>query len=807
MLFVAGKMITAQGDTKSMARKKCNNLICLFDPGQAETARSNIALALDFLDALNEKVAPIMLTTNLVENFCYWKTHRLEVMGRFLLQYPYFIKKLVGTDLAGWECYFHKRAGLVLLIPKKYIETHAMDKSSDRESPIVQCGFNPDNLHKINNVSPSTILEYINNHPPAYNKIIDDFESIFIKFAADLSPQLVWNVFMLGHGGPTLETKTKKVDESIIVKAIKQVEARIRAIKRGDVNEEDLTREEKKLTKLLRQLKQARSGGLLWQKKLSSGIAGLKDQDFIRLMDFFEHGIKTSYLHYETCFAGGSNLTLLNQELSLINVSFIVSTLGVNESVSPYSDKPMKFTAFFRKLEALMCDATDIVGDQESINALVKDAVASIVESVTNVSYLDYNQPFVRIPSVGIFKALDIADKVQLLTHSLAKVHEAEGTAIDYSDKSIVTLFVYPSYVAVPVKIKDHVAIASPAPQTLVGLEKPTIHVFEKMFYQDSLSSIIPNFVSFNTRYQRIIFVIKELHCLDGQYLKLGVGGNKPIEIKDLIIQIAPAESFQYHPRAYVDISIDVVFSYRGNDYSISRRVNRLQKNMDKLFDAFKNEKCEPVTSEQLAQLGEKIIGKSGIAQLTRENKEITLPSMVEYFEKTIDRSSKKIGVSKYTVLLKKTKQLERVTSQVALKMQKAFMVKTESLPGVAWMNRLERLGVNATKLLEYVNQRAEKDPDDATLVSCKARIEKIKTLLAQEYELANKQLSVQEREVINSAKLPGFVERFKSALSTVNDAVGKGVNAVRNQARKVYLRITGQNLDEEVRYGYGKRR
>ena len=49
-------------------------------------------------------------------------------------------------------------------------------------------------------------------------------------------------------------------------------------------------------------------------------------------MKFFEKNIKTSFLHYSTCFGGGVNQTFFNDELKKLNVSFIVSSEGMAET-------------------------------------------------------------------------------------------------------------------------------------------------------------------------------------------------------------------------------------------------------------------------------------------------------------------------------------------------------------------------------------------------------------------------------------------------------------------------------------------
>ena len=181
----------------------------------------------------------------------------------------------------------------------------------------------------------------------------------------------------------------KKTSEQKINASIKQVQARIRQIqqKKDDDYEQELNLNfainsaKKELRILLRQLKQVRSQGVSLEVGYGA-IAGLEYQRFINLMEFFEQGIHVSYVHYSTCFSGGFNQTLLNQELAALNVSFVVSNQGVNESVTYGTLGEGMFAKFFAKLETLMCESSALVKDQESMNVLIKDSVADILESI-----------------------------------------------------------------------------------------------------------------------------------------------------------------------------------------------------------------------------------------------------------------------------------------------------------------------------------------------------------------------------------------------------------------------------------------
>ncbi len=769
--------------------KKCKNLICLFDPEYQETIiDEGGALAFELMDALNEKIAPIIVTPNILENFCYGKIHRWKNIKKLLFQRSHFAGKLLTTNLSGWECYFHKNGGWVLLVPTRYADLYINEPIS-KENPE-QCGFNLNNLEKVEDLSYATIVERVRNNGLRHNSTLDDFESLFLKKDSNDRFVPAWNIYVIGHGGPTPKVTIEKQDDRTVIRSIKKVQSDIEKIQ-SEVSQFELKDKEKELKTLLRKLKQIRSQGVTWDRETFYGTVGWRDQDFRQLLHFFEYGIKTSYLHYTTCFSGGFNQTLLSEELALIDVSFIVSTIGINEAVVYYSAKPMKFTNFFKKLDVLMCDPREGNLDQESRNALLKDSIIDIVGSLISKDWFDYKQPFVRLPSAGVFKAVDLAQHVELLTHSLAKAHEIEGSPIDYTDPSIKTIFIYPNHVKVPLMIKDHVAIVSPAPQTVHAIPKSTIHILEKVSYQDNLSSIIPNFVSFNSRYQPIVFVIKELYCLGNPDLFLSVQKNNPIVINDIIIIISfQQQELDVSFDADAAVDIDVVFTHNDNNYFISKNVPHLQKNIEELFATFKIGKFEILTEQQLALFAEKILDASFITALKNKNKPITLPLIIEYLEKQIHGAmvTKKVSAERYPVLLKKIKGLERITSPEALKMQKKFIVQTKAVPAVSWIHRLEVLENLVKKMLHQINTLMKKQQNH-NLISFKERVEEIAKTIAKEQAIAKSQLTLKEQALLYKKQASDVLQRTAG------------------QMRDVVREKLGYEKSDTSRSGYGRPR
>jgi hypothetical protein len=158
----------------SAMSKKCNNLIMLFDPDSKENANGRLkSVTEEFISNLYEKAAPMVVSSNIVKNFCFWKTEYKQIFEdikqKALLKSTYVAERIAedlfshikdlnevsgrfwvfvsGADLSGndWDCYAHKQSDLILLIPKNY---------SAR-------GFNVTHLDKIIDVSSTSILQYI----------------------------------------------------------------------------------------------------------------------------------------------------------------------------------------------------------------------------------------------------------------------------------------------------------------------------------------------------------------------------------------------------------------------------------------------------------------------------------------------------------------------------------------------------------------------------------------------------------------------------------------------------------------------
>ncbi len=311
-------------------------------------------------------------------------------------------------------------------------------------------------------------------------------------------------------------------------------------------------------------------------------------------------------MHYNSCYAGGYNQKIVTDQLSQLNTNFIVSAQGINEDITyspnlPTNDSEQSFTHFFEITESFFGNPTQFVQQNRKMKSWIKDPIAAIINTVTNKSFLDFTQPFVYIPAAGVFNAFTVDKSVKIITNSLVKAHEFENRTMDFTDPAIKTIIVYPNYIGIPVKIKAHTAIISPV-RSSSSFQEPyviipstaTLHIFEKIIFEDTLSSVIPNFVSFNKKKGFNLIAIKELQCFDYEGSGLGNDYKNLISIKNLILY----SSFDDH-------LVTADFNFNKKIYRL--RIETFGKDQhptsEALFEKFKNIHAIDI-SEQKSSIG-----------------------------------------------------------------------------------------------------------------------------------------------------------------------------------------------------------
>ncbi|QQR48758.1 hypothetical protein IPF37_04325 [bacterium] len=635
------------------------------------------------------------------------------------------------SDLSntGWYGYVHKHAPIVLLVPKNYIAQRVgivlENMDGQREHCITECGFRLDNLDAIDDVAPEKLLATLQAHQtrePFMN--LDALESMFvtkqtIKFNHDEKEQAEieniqhtlasWNIFLNGHGGPGI--KKKEVDQTGLWQwSIENKEEEIKNLSNAndETTQQQLEDAKRKLEEYRQYLEDAKKtrttlSQLESVQNLSdediipetAQVAGLPFNDFVRLIKFFERGIKTSFLYYSTCFAGGSNQIFINEILKKLNVTFIVTAQGVGElytsAGSPKTTlnfdnakgavnfSPKMFTNFFAMLREFFIAPSPLrKSTQNPFAAIVKNVVPAEVEY--------NNQPFIRIPKVGIFGALDADKKVKILTNAFVKINELENKSIDLSNKDLEAALIYPAHIQVPIKIGTKTTIISATPQYATQPKNVT-HIFEEASFGGTLSALISNFLSFNSTRSKITFLIKKLTCLDYENSGLNVGNEKSISLENMMIQIKW--------EGYMS-AIQIMLTHNQQDYQGAFEVQSFESDARKTIA----EQCQAfhmslATPEEMPALADKFLDAHDISDIKEP---ITLSMIADKIDAQVDKSSatQKPGHLKKILLLHVLKALENTPAAELARQGKAKL---------KYVN-------NEYKKLEMAGQLAEEELD-----------------------------------------------------------------------------------------------
>ena len=238
----------------------CNDLIIIMDSQGDELVESPserigsgkkpiTTLMQDLERVLYEKATPIIVTSNVLENFCLAKIDpsfkQMEdslqealdtnnpanvesviqsITEKFLTKalqqasesdkkhtYPpdlireYLLLHVLGKLTASdWHAYLHNNAKLVLLVPNNYIAQRMPAAAITVENQIKECGFKLDKLTKIQDLTPNKLLRTLQNRwLPWPLEIIPALESMFIQQKESLkktTPSVITRLLtMLGN--------------------------------------------------------------------------------------------------------------------------------------------------------------------------------------------------------------------------------------------------------------------------------------------------------------------------------------------------------------------------------------------------------------------------------------------------------------------------------------------------------------------------------------------------------------------------------------------------------------------------------
>jgi len=214
--------------------------------------------------------------------------------------------------------------------------------------------------------------------------------------------------------------------------------------------------------------------GTAFKKQASYTIqCGVSADDFKELLNFFNEKLKVSLLVYASCFSGGLKQAMISKQLNDLKVNFIVAGIGTTEKETSATE--VNFTDFFSK-------GHDYFGERKIKGMFGGDPLKSIIQCACGDFVLE-NQPFVWIPHVGVFQALEVDKKIMMLTKSLAKAHAFEGKSIEVQgSKGREAMLIYPEHIQVPLILENfkNGALILPTP-TILSQDKPAAQLKPKL--------------------------------------------------------------------------------------------------------------------------------------------------------------------------------------------------------------------------------------------------------------------------------------------------------------------------------------
>lgn len=608
--------------TKISAKAHCttNSVIMILDPKKAETLERAMtygseAMVGNALLALQEKAAPIIMTSNileiittirqqigdkdlqrlrkLIETTADWQLpHKLEdqlnkAHNMHERKNMLSLLSLISFDNKNFNFYFHESANLVLIIPKQYIQANQPEAINlDTYEQAQACGFGPNYTSTIDDLSVDNLLTKLHSQQST-STFISGLISLFTPQKQNgelISPEedIKWTIYMTGHGGPN----------PIL-------------------------------------------------------IANLSSDEFSQLMTFFSTDIDTAYLHYSTCFAGGYNQIFVNDTLSALNVNFIVSSQGVGETVT-YGLTPMlipnnsktrlipneqPYTNFFRLLRLFICQPEEFV----KIKGRKKEPIEPILRAI--VPYMEKtNQPFVRFPGAGVFGGLTLSKNTenktpsitQNLTETMVKAHEIENKPIKINNNTN-TLIVNPSRINIPLNLGKNAQCAIISPTSAIVMPPyEVIHVFKEINFENTIQLLLYNFIHFNAHLGTRTFIVKTLTGISYKQSGLPILPGKTNIIHNLIIQIKTMLAW-----ITMSANVNVSFELNGNIYECTINIENFDD--PKLLD---NIKKITFTSQSAATIDMDSVANEFLSpeEITELAKPITLDTIAQFVDSKIDQ-------------------------------------------------------------------------------------------------------------------------------------------------------------------------
>jgi len=527
---------------------------------------------------------------------------------------------LISMTNEKWYVYAHKDQDLLLKVPKSYIGKNVdTTKYPDPDEQVERCGFRVrgkySELEKVPDVTNDALLDFLKKRAAKKAGARDDWslqktrhnfiqalQSFFVLAGEDTTGAR-WFFYWSGHGGPVGPHKGNVMTE----------EKQWREVTKFDSS--------------------------------SAVVVGVPFNDYQEMLKFFREQLRVAWLSNINCFPGAQKQWFIEQALKDIDADFPVVLIGQGSSyvysnimgtalfeIQEEGDKKkpvIKFkyslTDYFKALRLYFGDARQReefikrTADSDAHRKTTVDLLANIIKNMIREDrILDFNnQPFIYFPHIGVFGAVGIDKKIQIITKLVAQAHEFEGSSIDVSKQTAA--LVYPAIIRPPVILGDTTLVVSELASTpkqdfwtstgyrysVQSIDYNQIHLFKALECRSSLDQCMYNLVKKNPSFYKV-FLIENLNCSNFEDSEIVISDKTSnlLDMKNVIVLIRRAgEIYTY---AGVEGTVDVVGMVGTDMYSCTWNIKDFEKIMRSeattALRFMKNIELEKLASELLRE-------------------------------------------------------------------------------------------------------------------------------------------------------------------------------------------------------------
>lgn len=462
-----------------------------------------------------------------------------------------------------------------------------------------------------------------------------------------------------------------------------------------------------------------------------------KKPDFPKFLAFLNNKIKTDFLFYETCYAGGPHLVkpyekawfypplekgrgerraltadVFNYTIAAETLAHVV-TIGYWPSISmPYShgQRPrfaQNFSEFFRLLGEYVYPK---VGKKPSQLSQVLQTVHRFIDDSGNL--IEVMQiPAVRFPGTEWFSVLDTPNKIEELTRVLIETHEAEGKDIVIKNKQVVLLDVESprgrrkeaeqaqhSAVLTPIKIEQATPLVF-----ISRVPDEAVYYFEKLeAKQWGLHDLLVNFLFVNELGYGRSYYIKTLlaknDLLPDQAKLIGFVPNEGITLNNVLILNNARNPYIQHILKTNVRNHGIFFSFNGKHFSAFWEPTDQQAlvfNQSKTLPNLKQETIAPTAIPKYPFAIEKDRLKE-VFEIQQKRKEMqtmmamwqklkTDPAALARWKQTLSKKQRELieSIEKVEKIKPEAKTSQEVLMQALSELQKSLQALSRRLQSV----------------------------------------------------------------------------------------------------------------------------